>query len=227
VCSPRPRGRRLARPVRRQRASSRRSSPRPCTYRPGRCSGGSPTSWDRRGTGSATGPRAPAGDHHWASQPLTWAASRGRASFGVLGHPARCWARWWARPPTAATSRDTVEVAFPERGGDQGKGLPPGASSPPGVRSHVATGPLTFSRRASCRCSAVRCAAIGNLLSRISESSPTHRGSCVGHLNAPGETIEQPLTDQASGRWLDTRKETPGPAPQQQERPSQPSWSEP
>ena len=76
--------------------------------------------------------------------------------------------------------------------------------------------PLTFSRRASCRCSAVRCAAIGNLLSRISESSPTHRGSCVDHLNAPGEAIEQPLTDQASDRWSDTRKETPGPAPQQQ-----------
>jgi len=63
-----------------------------------------------------------AGDHHWASQLLTRSASGRWVSLGVLGRLARCWARWWARharywvrPPLAATSRDTVEVAFPSR----------------------------------------------------------------------------------------------------------------
>ena len=63
-----------------------------------------------------------AGDHHSPSQPPTRVASGAWASLGVLGRLARSRARWWARqarywarPPLAATSRDTVEVAFPSR----------------------------------------------------------------------------------------------------------------
>jgi hypothetical protein len=63
-----------------------------------------------------------AGDHHSPSQLLTRAASGAWASFGVLGRLACSRARWcarqaryWTRPPLAATSRDTVEVAFPSR----------------------------------------------------------------------------------------------------------------
>jgi len=62
------------------------------------------------------------GDHQSASQLVTWAASGAWASFGVLGRRACSRARWcarharyWARPPLAATSRDTVEVALPSR----------------------------------------------------------------------------------------------------------------
>ena len=117
----RPRGRRAARPVRRQRASSRRSSRGPARTAPGRSSRGSPTSWDRRGTRYASGGDL-LGDHHSSSQAVTWAASRGHTSFGSFGRRARSLARSWARharyparPPLAATSRLTVDVARPNR----------------------------------------------------------------------------------------------------------------
>ena len=77
---------------------------------------GSPANWIRNRAEICCG------DHHSASQLLTRSASGRWASFGILGRLACCWARWWARharywarPPLAATSRDTVEVAFPSR----------------------------------------------------------------------------------------------------------------
>jgi hypothetical protein len=232
VCSARPRGRRLARPVRRQPVQpaaqlaaalhvgglvdgfvahphhpiawelASATGPRPAaatTMRPASCGPGRPA-----GDGPASG--------SWAAWP---AAGRAGAPATPGTGPGRRLRRppatpWRSPSPTGRRSRrTTVRRARPGDllpvwgastapvlapggpGGPAAAGAaarpapPPDASKPTWAPISRSDRPRAFSRSASCRCSAVRCAAIGNPLGRISESSPTRRGSCVDHLNAP------------------------------------------